>query len=100
MELSQKTENTLREKSSSFHRSGELIIALEKKFNEVKLQLTSIAERLNVEFEIRINDLVNETPNPDFDEAVLESNVNQLRDRIQHFGTINPMAIEAYDEIS
>lgn len=77
----------------------ELLHKLEQQFNEVKLQLTAIAERLNVEFEVRINDLVNEQPNPDYDEAVLASNVEQLRKRLQDYGTINPMAIEAYDEI-
>lgn len=77
----------------------ELLHQLEQKFNEVKLQLTAIAERLNVEFEVRINDLMNEQPNPDYEEAVLASNVEQLRKRIQSYGAINPMAIEAYDEI-
>jgi len=93
------TEKELRENQKKYNQIIELISQLDNRFNEVKLRLTSIAERLNVEFEIRINDLVDESPNPDFEEAVLESNVEQLRKRLGEYGPINPMAIEAYDEI-
>ena len=54
---------------------------------------------LNNSAAVQINDLVNENPNPEFEEAVLESNVGQLRARLHNYGPINPMAIEAYDEI-
>ncbi|MDC0231418.1 AAA family ATPase [Aureispira] len=93
------TEKDLRERQRKFTHIVELIGSLDNQFNNVKLKLTSIAERLNVEFEIKINDLVDESPNPDFEEAVLESNVEQLRKRLNDYGPINPMAIEAYDEI-
>lgn len=93
------TEKKLRDGQRKQTQMLELLSQLDHKFNEVKLKLTSIAERLNVEFEIKINDLVNEAPNPEFDEAVLESNVEQLKGRLTNYGPINPMAIEAYDEI-
>jgi len=93
------TEKTLRDKQRQQTQLLELIGKLDNKFNEVKLKLTSIAERLNVEFEVKINDLVNESPNPEFEEAVLESNVEHLRKQLANYGPINPMAIEAYDEI-
>ncbi len=93
------TEKTLKGQQKQYTQVVDLIAQLDRRFNDVKLQLTSIAERLNVEFEIKINDLVNENPNPEFEEAVLESNVGQLRARLHNYGPINPMAIEAYDEI-
>lgn len=77
----------------------ELLSKLDQAFNQVKLELTAIAERLKVEFEVKINDLVNENPNPNFQESVLESNVSQLRKQLNNYGPINPMAIEAYEEI-
>ncbi len=92
-------EKELREVQRNYNQLVQLIAKLEGKFNEVKLQLTTIAERLNVEFEVKMNDLINESPNPEYEESVLESNVNQLRTRLQNYGSINPMAIEAYDEI-
>jgi chromosome segregation protein len=92
-------EKDLRGNQKKYNQLIELIGQLDNRFNEVKLSLTSIAERLNVEFEVRINDLVDQSPNPDFEEAVLESNVEQLRKRLAEYGPINPMAIEAYDEI-
>jgi chromosome segregation protein len=93
------SEKELKQQQRQYTQVLDLIGQLDRRFNDVKLQLTSIAERLNVEFEIKINDLVNENPNPEFEEAVLESNVGQLRERLQNYGPINPMAIEAYDEI-
>lgn len=92
-------EKSLRENQKRHTQLVDLIGTLDGKFNAVKLELTGIAERLNVEFEIKINDLINETPNPEFNEAVLESNVDQLKKRLSGYGPINPMAIEAYDEI-
>lgn len=92
-------EATLKEQQQQHRKNLELLSKLDQAFNQVKLELTAIAERLKVEFEVKINDLVNENPNPNFQESVLESNVSQLRKQLNNYGPINPMAIEAYEEI-
>lgn len=92
-------EKDLRQKNQNYQQNMQLIHQLENKFNDIKLQLTSIGERLNVEFEVAIDDIIDNNPNPDYTESELEPKVAELRKRLHNYGSINPMAIEAYDEI-
>jgi chromosome segregation protein len=72
--------------------------------NEVKLKLISMKERLSVEFEIDLDGLIE--ANPELDEAYMnlaESEIREIvqkcKERLERIGPINPMAMEAYDEI-
>lgn len=77
-----------------------LITELKDKFNAVKLELTSISERLRIEFDISSNELINREPNPELDQAELADRVEKLKKRIDGYGEINAMAIEAYNELN
>jgi chromosome segregation protein len=72
---------------------------LKDKFNEVKFEITSIGERLRAEFGLSVNDVINREPNPDLNREVLEKDVSSLKRRLDTYGEINPLAIEAYNEI-
>ncbi|MEO1049202.1 MAG: chromosome segregation protein SMC [Bacteroidota bacterium] len=79
-----------------------VIMELQNRLNEVKLELSAVKERASVEFNITVDELEQAEP----DEAVaslseieLRSKVNQTRDKIDRMGPINPMAMEAYGEI-
>ena len=82
----------------------ELVLALQNQINEVRLKMTGMNERLNVEFDIDLETLMSENPqvNPEF-EAFKEEDLKELvyrqKDRLERIGPINPMAMEAYDEI-
>lgn len=65
----------------------------------VKLQMTSLNERLQVEFGVNINEIINMEPPEGFDMKAAESRVEQMRMRLANYGEINPMAVEAYDEM-
>jgi len=80
--------------------SQSLLEALREKYSEVRLQLNSIGERLNVEFGILVKDIINNEQNPDFTLPELEEKVEKMRNRIANYGEINPMAVEAYDEMN
>lgn len=67
--------------------------------NELKLQMHSLKERLNIEFNIDIDDLAGQQPDPDFNESEMRPRAEQLRKRVSEFGPINPMALEQYKEI-
>ncbi|MFN8153799.1 MAG: chromosome segregation protein SMC [Bacteroidia bacterium] len=67
--------------------------------NELKLQMHSLKERLNIEFNIDIQDLSEQEPDPDFNEEEMRPRAEQLRKRVTEFGPINPMALEQYKEI-
>lgn len=76
-----------------------LINRLKEKFSDVKFEITAIGERLRAEFGMSVNDVINDEPNPLFQRESLEKEVNNLKRRLDTYGEINPLAIEAYNEI-
>lgn len=76
-----------------------LVNRLKEKFSDVKFEITAIGERLRAEFGLSVNDIINEEPNPLFQRDALEKDVNSMKRRLDTYGEINPMAIEAYNEI-
>ncbi len=76
-----------------------LITELNNKFSNVKLQMNSIGERLKIEFGLDINEVMNQEPTTDMDIRQLDSKVYGLKRRLDNYGEINPMAVEAYDEM-
>lgn len=74
---------------------------IQNKINEIKLALTSTKERLSVEFNIDLEQLMNEEnlPPPDKTEEELKTEVQRLKNVLDTIGAINPMAMEAYQEI-
>ena len=76
-----------------------LVNNLKDKFNAIKYDLTSISERLKIEFGISINDIINQTATSNQSkESLLETSL-KLKNRIDNFGEINPLAVQAYDEM-
>lgn len=76
-----------------------LVNRLKEKFSDVKFEITAIGERLRAEFGLSVNDVINQEPNPLFQRDALEKDVNAMKRRLDTYGEINPMAIEAYNEI-
>ncbi|MCF6351668.1 MAG: chromosome segregation protein SMC [Cyclobacteriaceae bacterium] len=79
----------------------EFILELTNALNEKKLELSSIKERLKVEFEVDIREIMKSTNESDIalDLEQLTSEVQAIKEKIERIGSINPMALEAYDEI-
>lgn len=76
-----------------------MVNRLKEKFADVKFEITAIGERLRAEFGMSVNDVINEEPNPLFQRETLEKEVSNLKRRLDTYGEINPLAIEAYNEI-
>jgi chromosome segregation protein len=72
---------------------------LKDKFNDIKIQITSIGERLQVEFNMSVNDVINNTPKEGLNKDELERKVANQKRQLDTYGEINPMAVEAYDEM-
>ena len=72
---------------------------LKDKFTDIKLQISSIGERLQVEFAIAVNDVINETPKEGLNREELQKRVDTLKRQLDTYGEINPLAVEAYNEI-
>ncbi|NJB85239.1 chromosome segregation protein [Lewinella marina] len=73
---------------------------LREKFTDVRFKLNGVEERLKIEFNLDLEQLaaveVEEWTGTVTD---LEIKVDRLRSRIGNYGEINPMAVEAYDEM-
>ncbi|MDP3473106.1 MAG: chromosome segregation protein SMC [Algoriphagus sp.] len=81
-----------------------LLQELQNSINEIKLKMSGMKERLSVEFELDLDSLMEENPNldpefADFAEEELRELVRKQKERLEKIGPINPMAMEAYDEI-
>lgn len=72
---------------------------LKDHFNQLKYRLIAISERMEVEFGIRLEDITEEHMQEEMPLEELEIKVQRLRQRLENYGEINPMAIEAYEEI-
>jgi chromosome segregation protein len=76
-----------------------LLNGIKEKVNEIKLQLASLKERLSVEFNIVIDDLLNRQPSAEFTEEELREKIARIKNSLDNYGEINPMAVEAFNEI-
>jgi len=81
-----------------------LIQEMQQAVNEVKFKLVSLKERLSVEFEIDLDQLMEESPELDeaygeMSESDIREIVSKSKERLERIGPINPMAMEAYEEI-
>ena len=68
--------------------------------NNLKLELNALKERLSVEFNVDIQELIDtETPVTDSEDDLREK-TEKLKKQMDDFGAINPMAVEAYNEMN
>jgi chromosome segregation protein len=92
-------EDKLRKVAKSRQDSQILINQLKDKFNDVKFEISTVAQRLRIEFSIDINDVINRDPDTGLDDVDLDDKVEKLKSRLDNYGEINPLALEAYDEM-
>jgi chromosome segregation protein len=88
---------TLRQREGIDH----ALMEWQNKLNEAKMNINSVKDRLSVEFNIELEkvdeSLLDAYKNKSEDD--LKIKVEKLRNRIENMGPINPMAMEAFDEI-
>ncbi|WP_339880718.1 chromosome segregation protein SMC [uncultured Algoriphagus sp.] len=98
------TDQKIRSIQKSKESYDQLIHELENAVNEIKLKMAGMKERLSVEFELDLDELMEENPEIDeefkeFAEEKLRELVSRQKEKQEKIGPINPMAMEAYDEI-
>ena len=98
-------DKAIREIQGSRENIDSFLMEINNKLNESKLQLNSVKERLSVEFNVNLDEILNE-PEPEeqekeaeFTEQELTAKVEKIKSRLDNMGPINPMAMEAYQEI-
>jgi chromosome segregation protein len=92
-------EATIKDTSFKKQQIQQQLDKLKDQFTDLKIELNSLRERLAVEFKIDVNDIINEDLSEALAQEDLQEKVSRIKDRIDNFGEINPMAVEAYDEM-
>jgi chromosome segregation protein len=97
--------NDLEEEVSNLRKAKDqydfLITEIKDKKTTLQIDLNSLKERLSVEFNIDIKELLEgEMPEIEQSHEELGSLCTRLKKQLDEYGSINPMAKEAYDEIT
>jgi chromosome segregation protein len=92
-------EALLRDEHRKKEQLNTLLASIHERVNELKLSLTGLKERLHVEFNVDINELIQREADSKLSKEEVEQEVMKIKKRLEGFGEINPMAVEAYDEM-
>lgn len=94
-------EKVLREIQRLREAADHILMEWQNNLNETKLQLNSIKDRLSVEFNLDMNqvDLFDNQELLDKAQEELREQVDRFKKRLESIGPVNPMAMEAYEEI-
>ncbi len=95
----QTKESELKQKIKSKELLDNVLNELKDKLNELKLQLAGMKERLQVEFKVDLDKILEEPRITASTLDELQATNDRLRKRIDNMGEINPTAIEAYTEM-
>jgi chromosome segregation protein len=85
----------IRQKENAEHLLGEI----KDRLNDLKLQLAGMKERLNVEFRINLDDIIDETRTGDLPAEELQEKAERMKKRLENLGEVNPTAVEAFQEM-
>ncbi len=92
-------ESELRNKQKSKEGIDHLLNEIKDKLTDLKLQLAGMKERLNVEFKVDLDSIIDEARTGDIPLEDLKEKNERMRKRLENMGEINPTAIEAYTEM-
>ncbi len=97
-QLSEK-ESELRHKVKDKEQVEHLLAAIKDKLNELKLQLAGTKERLDVEFRIKLEDILDQARTTEVSLEELQEKADRMKKRLENLGEVNPTAIEAFTEM-
>ncbi len=94
-------EKNLRETQRTREGIDNALMEWQNKLNDAKMGLNSVKDRLSVEFNINLDQIKEEEVSDykKFSIEELRNKVDKLRNRLDNMGPINPMAMEAFEEI-
>jgi chromosome segregation protein len=92
-------ESELRHKVKEKEQVEHLLSDIKDKLNELKLQLAGMKERLNVEFKINLDEILDQPRTGDVPVEELQEKSDRMKKRLENLGEVNPTAIEAFQEM-
>jgi chromosome segregation protein len=77
--------------------------SLKEQATEIRIEWNSLRERMSVEFQVEVDELSQvalfDKALETYDLEALRTELHQTRDKVQNYGEINPMAVQAYNEM-
>ena len=95
----QEQESTLRLKVKSRELADQVVAEIKDKLNELKLQLAGMKERLQVEFKIVLDEIIDQPRTTHLPLEDLQASSDKMKKRLENIGEINPTAVEAFTEM-
>ncbi|HEV2832762.1 MAG TPA: chromosome segregation protein SMC [Hanamia sp.] len=92
-------ESALRTKQKSKEQTDQLLTEIKDKLNELKLHLAGMKERLQVEFKVDLDVILEEERTTQTPLEELQAKNDRMKKRLENMGEINPTAIEAFTEM-
>ena len=92
-------ESELRRKQRSKEGIDHLLNEIKDKLTDLKLQLAGMKERLNVEFRVDLDAIIDEPRTGEVPLEELKEKNERMKKRLENMGEVNPTAIEAYTEM-
>ncbi|HJU46116.1 MAG TPA: chromosome segregation protein SMC, partial [Chitinophagaceae bacterium] len=92
-------ESELRHKVKEKEQLEQLLSGIKDKLNELKLQLAGMKERLQVEFRINLDDIIDQPRTGETPVEELQEKSERMKKRLDNLGEVNPTAIEAFQEM-
>lgn len=92
-------ETELRHKVKEKEMLEQMLSGIKDRLNELKLQLAGMKERLNVEFRINLDDIIDQPRTGETPVEDLQEKADKMKKRLENLGEVNPTAIEAFTEM-
>jgi chromosome segregation protein len=95
----QEKESAIRMKNKTREMVEHLLSEIKDKLNDLKLNLSGMKERLNVEFKIELDEILEQERKTETSLEELQATSDRMRKRLENIGEVNPTAIEAFTEM-
>jgi len=92
-------ESALRHQVRNKEQIEHVLAEIKDRLNELKLQLAGMKERLNVEFRINLDDIIDQPRTGETPVEELQEKSDRMKKRLENLGEVNPTAIEAFQEM-
>ncbi|MBS1630105.1 MAG: chromosome segregation protein SMC [Bacteroidetes bacterium] len=92
-------ESVLSQKRKEKESAEALLAGIKEKLGEMKLSLAGMKERLQVEFRVSLEQILDEPRQSEQGVDELNAESERLKQRLESMGEVNPTAVEAFSEV-
>lgn len=93
------TEEQIKSLQKKKDQTDSVLGGIKDKLNDLKVQLAATKERLWVEFQVELEQILDNEPPENVSLEELQERVDAAKKRIENYGEVNPMAIQAFEEM-